>query len=759
MRSAIRRVVPALAVLAIVPCAFAAPTVSLDVRDPEGRIIGVLDASGRRDIMSTRPAAVEPPFAFAPIPGRAEGPHTSIPLGGNDSWPMFQANAAHTGFLPIDLDPAQFTLRWQQDIGGTFALNPVAAGDGKVYVTLGIYFNNVPQLFALDATDGHTLWSKSFGDIFSVNPPSYAYGKVYIQTGNHGSDTWLRAFDGATGTLVFQAPHTAQWERYFAPTIYDGKVYVDGGYYGGMYAFDAFTGAQLWFVNTLPQYDQWTPAVDATRAYAYLGEYTPGLYVRDRATGAAAGFIADATFDWNGWSMNMAPVLGDQHDVFGIHDGRLIAFDTATNSIRYQLVGPYTGQPSYNAGRVYAVKTGRLVVLDEMTGAEIWAWTPPIGQIAGPMILTRTHVIASTSQVVYAVSLATHQDVWSYPASGSLAIADDTLYIASADGMLRAITAPGSRLTPSALVVDLSATSSSNGNRVFEAGETVSVAPSWFNGYAAPQTFAGQITDFAGPGAPGNPMYTIADGSASYATVPGGASGSCGTAADCYSLGVSIPSTRPATHWDAHFDEEITPATLAASKSWTLHVGDSFPDVARSNPFYRFVETLLHNNVTGGCTTTAYCPALATTREQMAVFVLTSKEATGYAPPPCATPRFSDVPASSPFCRWIEELARRGVAGGCGGASYCPSAPVSREQMAVFVLAAREPGVLPPACGVPAFSDVPASSPYCRWIEELARRGVVTGCGNGAYCPGQPVTREQMGVFLTVTFGLLLYGP
>ena len=47
----------------------------------------------------------------------------------------------------------------------------------------------------------------------------------------------------------------------------------------------------------------------------------------------------------------------------------------------------------------------------------------------------------------------------------------------------------------------------------------------------------------------------------------------------------------------------------------------------------------------------------------------------------------------------------------------------------------------------------------CRWIEELARRGVVSGCAQGLYCPTAPVTREQMAVFLTGTFGLTLYGP
>ena len=169
----------------------------------------------------------------------------------------------------------------------------------------------------------------------------------------------------------------------------------------------------------------------------------------------------------------------------------------------------------------------------------------------------------------------------------------------------------------------------------------------------------------------------------------------------------------------------------------------------RTNNFYPFVEMLMHYGVTSGCGAMRYCPAVSTTREQMAVFVLTAKEGLGYAPRACTTPVFDDVPASSPFCRWIEELARRGVTGGCGGPNYCPSAAVSREQMAVFVLRTLDPDLNPPACGTPVFTDVPASSPYCPWIEELVRRGIVSGCGGGRYCPTDAVTREQMGVFLS----------
>jgi hypothetical protein len=139
----------------------------------------------------------------------------------------------------------------------------------------------------------------------------------------------------------------------------------------------------------------------------------------------------------------------------------------------------------------------------------------------------------------------------------------------------------------------------------------------------------------------------------------------------------------------------------------------------------------------------------------MAVFLLTSKEGPGYAPPACVTPRFADVPCSSPYAPWINELALRGVTGGCGGGNYCPDHGVSREQMAVFLLVTREPpGYLPPPCATPTFGDVPCSSPYARWIYELVARGITGGCGGGNYCPVSAVTRGQMSVFLVTTFGL-----
>jgi hypothetical protein len=52
---------------------------------------------------------------------------------------------------------------------------------------------------------------------------------------------------------------------------------------------------------------------------------------------------------------------------------------------------------------------------------------------------------------------------------------------------------------------------------------------------------------------------------------------------------------------------------------------------------------------------------------------------------PPAAPTFGDVPTSHPFYQFIEALAASGISGGCGSGNYCPDAPLTRGQMAVFL--------------------------------------------------------------------------
>jgi hypothetical protein len=183
----------------------------------------------------------------------------------------------------------------------------------------------------------------------------------------------------------------------------------------------------------------------------------------------------------------------------------------------------------------------------------------------------------------------------------------------------------------------------------------------------------------------------------------------------------------------------------------------SFADVPLGYWAFDFIRTLYYNGVTSGCGGLNYCPDASVTREQMAVFLLKALLGSAYVPPACTTAPFADVPCSSPYAAWIQHLVNLGVTSGCGGGNYCPTNPVTREQMAVFLLKTKEGAAFaPPACATPTFDDVPCSSLFAPWIQELVSRGITAGCTASSYCPTNPVTRAQMAVFLVRSFGLTL---
>jgi CSLREA domain-containing protein len=181
----------------------------------------------------------------------------------------------------------------------------------------------------------------------------------------------------------------------------------------------------------------------------------------------------------------------------------------------------------------------------------------------------------------------------------------------------------------------------------------------------------------------------------------------------------------------------------------------TFEDVPFNYWSWKFIEGLYDAGVTSGCGGGNFCPTQVVTRDQMAVFLLAAKHGAGYAPP-AATGVFADVPTDYWAARWIEQLAEEGITSGCGGGNYCPTQPVTRDQMAVFLLKAKHgTGYAPPAAtGV--FADVPTSYWAAAWIEQLAEEGITSGCGGGNFCPATPVTRDQMAVFLAATFDLPL---
>ena len=115
-----------------------------------------------------------------------------------------------------------------------------------------------------------------------------------------------------------------------------------------------------------------------------------------------------------------------------------------------------------------------------------------------------------------------------------------------------------------------------------------------------------------------------------------------------------------------------------------------FTDVAAGNAFRPFIEELYNDSITAGCLTSPlrYCPDSPVTRGQMAVFI--ERALGNFSPNPSPTDMFGDVPDGHPFKPFIEQLYNDGVTSGCSASPllYCPDQPVTRGQMAVFLVRA-----------------------------------------------------------------------
>jgi hypothetical protein len=195
---------------------------------------------------------------------------------------------------------------------------------------------------------------------------------------------------------------------------------------------------------------------------------------------------------------------------------------------------------------------------------------------------------------------------------------------------------------------------------------------------------------------------------------------------------------------------------FASQRSGYIGLTSIFPDVPTTFAFWSYIQGLYAAEITGGCGGGLFCPNSSVPRDQMAVFLVRAMHGPAFNPP-AASGIFADVPPAYWAGNFIEQLYGDGITGGCGGSplSFCPTDLVTRAQMAVFLLRAKHGrNYVPPAATGTVFNDVAANSFAAAWIEQLFTEGITGGCGNGSYCPGDPVSRGQMAVFMTRTFSL-----
>lgn len=179
-----------------------------------------------------------------------------------------------------------------------------------------------------------------------------------------------------------------------------------------------------------------------------------------------------------------------------------------------------------------------------------------------------------------------------------------------------------------------------------------------------------------------------------------------------------------------------------------------YTDVPANHPFADTIRLMRYLGVTSGCTATEFCPDAITTRGQMAVFIIRSLLGSDTFTIP-EGPYFADVLGSHPQYRYIQKMRELGITNGCNATSYCPDDPVTRSQMAAFLIRARlaiSAGQTFPFPDTFAFADVPPAYLTYNAIQKMKEQGITSGCAPNAYCPDQLTTRGQMSVFLMRAF-------
>ncbi len=232
---------------------------------------------------------------------------------------------------------------------------------------------------------------------------------------------------------------------------------------------------------------------------------------------------------------------------------------------------------------------------------------------------------------------------------------------------------------------------------------------------------------------------TFYDGSASLGTAPliGGYS--------------TLPLSAPTSGWhslSAVYNGDVNHAVSTGLLSEQVFFADVPPDAYYAGA----VDLLSEKGITAGCGNNDYCPGATVTRDQMAIFLVRTILGDGsfsYSP----IPHFDDVPSTYFAFPWIQKLYELGVTGGCSGTPmlFCPTATVTRDQMAIFIIRARYGTATAFTSNpTPFFSDVPSSYYAFDWIQRLYQDGITAGCNLAPleYCPGSPVSRGDMAIFL-----------
>ena len=390
-------------------------------------------------------------------------------------WETLQGNAAHSGHVPITLDPARISKAWEwlpprQGTVRTVWLGMPVTGSSGVYVMARNHYDDYDssdEFVALDESNGNMRWKKPIGttaDPAFASNAAFAGGRIYyvksLYTFNSNNVyPGLIALLATDGSTAFSSEAIQRTSGVAAPTPYAGSIYANGGFQYPVFGHASINGANgssQWATATTSNVQgrpSTTPSVDSQNLYYHSACC---LEILDRQTGAVAASIhnpsADATYTTR--SLYSPTLLGTRGNVLALAltptPGKrlLSSFNIASKSLEWTTALDYGAYPAVANGTIYAIRIENnrvsLHAISETTGQPLWTWTPPEAEGQHThlfnVVATKNLVIfsaadsATNSGRLWAIDIGSRQSAWSYPAYGQLAISANRMLFLNAFG-------------------------------------------------------------------------------------------------------------------------------------------------------------------------------------------------------------------------------------------------------------------------------------------------------------------------------------
>jgi outer membrane protein assembly factor BamB len=284
---------------------------------------------------------------------------------------------------------------------------------------------------ALDEHTGATIWSADISGTYFFANAAYDSGKVFVVN----FDGLMKAFNAASGTLLWSVSLPGQYAFTSPPTAVNGVVFTGGAGSGGtVYAVNETNGGVLW---TMPvaNGDHSSPAVASGKVFVAYA--CPQSYAFSAATGQQLWYYSSCCEGGGG----ATPV---------VHAGQVYVRDDYCDQTSGLVLNASTGAvirgfdsdrpPAFFNNLALFLQTGTLRGVNSQNGQVLWSFAGDGELTSAPVIVNQTIYIGSNSGTLYGLT-ASGQQIWSTQVGAPIPAPDEgsaflTTGLGAGDGLL-----------------------------------------------------------------------------------------------------------------------------------------------------------------------------------------------------------------------------------------------------------------------------------------------------------------------------------